>query len=161
MYEFIIPYQTKYSFGHIMSLPPKIMLTSAPKIVSIFWAPSPISSKHLQPFWCPFLNPHLSTYHAYIGAQIIVILDLGTSAWMPLHTRAKGRDHMIVGALDSHVPINKITWSTKILLQTYLLRVCPDTIPIDHQRLSIVYQVGIHVHFSSIIISSVSWAFTF
>ena len=32
------------------------------RMVSIFWACSPISFKHMS-FWCPFLDPHLIIYH--------------------------------------------------------------------------------------------------
>ena len=37
----------------------------------------------------------------------------------------------------------------------------PDTIPVDRETLSIVCHVGIHVDFSSMIIASGPWAFTF
>jgi hypothetical protein len=39
--------------------------------VSIFWARTPISFKHMMPLWCPFSHPHLTTCHSNIGVQII------------------------------------------------------------------------------------------
>jgi hypothetical protein len=39
------------------------MLTVEPKSVSSFWTHGSISFKHIY-FWCPFLNPHLTTYHS-------------------------------------------------------------------------------------------------
>ena len=30
-------------------------------------------------FWCPFLDPHLTTYHSNIGVHILAMLDLGMS----------------------------------------------------------------------------------
>ena len=42
---------------------PNIMLTIEPRIVSIFWACGPISFRHMMSFWCPLLNPHLTTYY--------------------------------------------------------------------------------------------------
>ena len=30
-------------------------------------------------FWCPFLDPHLTTYHSNIGVHIIAMLDIATS----------------------------------------------------------------------------------
>ena len=30
-------------------------------------------------FWCPFLDAHLTTYHWNVGAQIIVVTELGLS----------------------------------------------------------------------------------
>jgi hypothetical protein len=30
-------------------------------------------------FWCPFLDPHLTTYHSNMGVQIIIVLELGMS----------------------------------------------------------------------------------
>ena len=30
-------------------------------------------------FSCPFLDPHLTTFHSNIGVQVIAMLDLGTS----------------------------------------------------------------------------------
>ena len=62
--------------GHIP--PPqkkKIMLTSEPRMISIFWTCSPISSMHMF-LWCPFLDPHLTTYRSNISVQIIVVLEL-------------------------------------------------------------------------------------
>ena len=55
------------------------MLTIQPRMVSIFSARSPISSKHMMSFWCLFLDPHLTTYSStiFIGVQIIVEFDLG------------------------------------------------------------------------------------
>ena len=52
---------------------PLTMLTiENPRMVSIFWAFSPIS------FWYLFLVPHLTIYHS-LGVQIITMLDLGMS----------------------------------------------------------------------------------
>jgi hypothetical protein len=55
------------------------MLTTELRIISIFWACSPISFKHMIYFWCQFLDPHLTTYNSNVGVQIIVVLEWGTS----------------------------------------------------------------------------------
>jgi hypothetical protein len=54
------------------SLP--IMLTIEPRMVSMFYAHSPIPFKHMF-VWCMFLVPHLTT--------LANILDLGTSTLTP------------------------------------------------------------------------------
>ena len=36
---------------------PKIMLTTEPRMVSIYWAHRPICFEHMS-FWCSFLDPH-------------------------------------------------------------------------------------------------------
>ena len=59
--------------------PPPIMLIIEPRMVSVFWACSPISFKHQIFLGCPFLDPYLTKYHSYIGVQIIVMLELGMS----------------------------------------------------------------------------------
>ena len=59
--------------GHIS---PSFMLTTEPKMFSIFWARSPISFKHMMPFWCPSSKPHLIAFHSNIGVHIIVMLEL-------------------------------------------------------------------------------------
>ena len=61
--------------GHIS---PPIMLTIEFTMVSIFLAPSLISFQHMS-FWCPFLDPRLTTYYSNIGVQISVVFELGTS----------------------------------------------------------------------------------
>ena len=60
--------------------PPPIVLTIEPRMLSIFWARSPISFKHMS-FWCPFFLDILlrSTYHSNTGIHIIAMLRLGTS----------------------------------------------------------------------------------
>ena len=55
------------------------MVTIERRIVSIFWARSSISFEHMS-FWCPFLDPHLTTCHANIGVQIIAMSELVTSS---------------------------------------------------------------------------------
>ena len=42
------------------------MLTVEFRTVSVFWACSSISYEHVH-FWCPFIDPHLTTYHSNIG----------------------------------------------------------------------------------------------
>ena len=46
---------------------PPIMVTIEPRILSIF--------EHVVPFECPFLDPHLTTYHPNIAVHIIAMLD--------------------------------------------------------------------------------------
>ena len=53
------------------------MLTTEPKMISIFSAHSP-PSLHIF-FWGQFLDSHLTTYHLNIGVQIIAVFDLGMS----------------------------------------------------------------------------------
>ena len=53
------------------------MLTTEPKMISIFSAHSP-PSLHIF-FWGQFLGSHLTTYHLIIGVQIIAVFDLGMS----------------------------------------------------------------------------------
>ena len=60
------------------------MLTTEPRMGSIFWARRPVFFKHIS-FRCPFLEPYLITYHSNIGNQIIVVFNLGTST---LHLKA-------------------------------------------------------------------------
>ena len=55
------------------------MLNFNTRMVSIFCSRSSISSKHVAFVLCPFLGPHLTTYHSNIGVHIIVVLELGTS----------------------------------------------------------------------------------
>ena len=43
-------------------------------LVSIFWGSTPIIFKHMS-FWCPFFNPHLTTYHSNMGVHILAMLD--------------------------------------------------------------------------------------
>jgi len=59
-----------------------VMLTIEiePRMVIIFWACSPISSKHMS-FWNPFLEPHLITYHSTKGVQLRSVIELGTSTY--------------------------------------------------------------------------------
>ena len=59
----------------IIQVFPIIMLTMEPRMVNTFEACRPISLKHMMPFWCPFLDPHLTTYHSNIGFQVIAMLD--------------------------------------------------------------------------------------
>ena len=60
------------------------MLTIELRMVSTFWARTPISFKH-KSFWCPFVDPHLTPYHQNIGVQIIAKLELGMSTLHCLH----------------------------------------------------------------------------
>ena len=60
------------------------MLTIELRMVSTFWARTPISFKH-KSFWCPFVDPLLTPYHQNIGVQIIAKLELGTSTLHCLH----------------------------------------------------------------------------
>ena len=54
------------------------MLTIEPRMVNLIWAHSIISFKNM-PFWCPFLDSHLTAYCSSIGVHIIVMFDLGMS----------------------------------------------------------------------------------
>lgn len=49
------------------------------------------------------------------------------AAW-PFHTRAKGCDHVIVRALDSHPKVIPLTWSARNCVR-------PTQIPVDHATL--------------------------
>lgn len=62
----------------ILIIPP-IRSTIEPRMVSEFWVHNPISFRHMMPFWCQFLDPHLTTYHSNVGQQIIVVINLGMS----------------------------------------------------------------------------------
>ena len=42
------------------------MVTVEPRMVSAFWACSPISFEHMISSWHSFLDPHLTTYHSNI-----------------------------------------------------------------------------------------------
>ena len=52
------------------------MLSINIRMVSIFCACSEVSSKHMVFVLCPFLGPHLTTYHSNIGVHIIVVLEM-------------------------------------------------------------------------------------
>ena len=52
---------------------PPLVLTIEPKLLSAFWARSPIAFTHIMPFWCSFLDPRLTTYHSNSGVHIIGI----------------------------------------------------------------------------------------
>ena len=45
----------------------QLLLTIEPGMVNRFLARSPISFKHMMPFWCPFIDPHLTAHHSNIG----------------------------------------------------------------------------------------------
>lgn len=47
-----------------------IMLTIEPKVVNKFWTRSPISPELIMPFWCLFLESHLSRHHSNIGVWL-------------------------------------------------------------------------------------------
>ena len=51
------------------------MLTIEPRMVSMFWACSPISFINMS-FWCSFLDPHLTTYLTNRGVQIITNVEI-------------------------------------------------------------------------------------
>ena len=53
------------------------MWTLEPKILSIIWARSLTSPKHIF-FWCQFLDLHLTTYRSNVGVHTIVVFNLGT-----------------------------------------------------------------------------------
>ena len=64
---------SKWRFSYSLSDhidPSQLMLTIEPRMVSIFWARSPISLEHIS-FWCPFLDTHLTIYYSNIFVQII------------------------------------------------------------------------------------------
>lgn len=54
------------------------MLTTEPTMVSTFGASKLISFSHMMSFRRPFLDSHLTTYHANVTIQIIAMLVLGT-----------------------------------------------------------------------------------
>ena len=78
-YEYLIHCQTEDSCAHWMvmyTLP--IMLTIEPRMVTIFWACSPISFRH-KSFWSLFLEPHLTTYPSNIGVWLRYVTKFGIS----------------------------------------------------------------------------------
>ena len=57
---------------------PPVIVTIEFRIVSIYWARSPISFKHIA-FWCLSLDPYSSTYRSDTGVQIVAVLESGMS----------------------------------------------------------------------------------
>lgn len=87
-------------------------------------------------------------------------------AWGSLHTPAKGHDHDIARAFDSHPKVALLTWYCKGLwflskgctsdmlcwncdMPSYLFKVSMTHFHVDHEIFSIVRHVRIHVTFSS------------
>ena len=125
VYEYIIPYQIEDSLGHIMSPPPKIILTIAPKIVSVFRAHRPISLKHMLPFWCPFLDTHLTIYpnYCYIGFRHIYLRANSHTSQGPWPCDSEGP------WLSSKDHTNYLAdMLCQKLLQAYLLKMDPNAI---------------------------------
>jgi hypothetical protein len=78
---------------------PPIMLIIEPRMVSIFWACIPISCKHIS-LRCPFLEPHLTSYHSHMGFQIIAV---------------SGIRHVYLNSPPSHCTSNFI-WCSESLM---------------------------------------------
>ena len=85
-YEYLIHHLSEISRSHSMIIQvfPIIMLTMEPRMVNTFGACRPISLKHMMHFWCPFLDPHLTTYHSSIGVQVTAILDKNLSTLLSI-----------------------------------------------------------------------------
>ena len=58
-------------------------------VVNIFRAHNLISFKHIMFFWCPFLDPHLTTHHSNIGVHFSGVLDEHC-----VHLRCMASGHM-------------------------------------------------------------------
>ena len=58
---------------------PSIMVTINSRMIIILCTHSPISFKHMMPFWYPLLEPRLTTYHSNIGVWLREVTELGTS----------------------------------------------------------------------------------
>ena len=89
------------------------MLTIKLKMVSIFRARrSPIAFEHVS-FWCPFLDPQLTTYHSNIGVQTNWFVGIGCVYLNPLPQLLKHLPyiHVCLGVLtpkfDVHVIFTK------------------------------------------------------
>ena len=61
--------------------PPPIVLTIEPRMVSILWARSPISLKHMMPFWYPFLHPHPLLHSQQSVANIEILKNMKVCGW--------------------------------------------------------------------------------
>ena len=112
----ICPQKNCSSTSHIGLLD----LTIEPRrMVSRFWAHSPISLEHMS-FWCLFLDPHITTYHSNTSVQIIVVLELGTSALCSKSTRASKfiTSVQYVGELKMYPDWGESGTSTSVFLGT-------------------------------------------
>lgn len=100
-----------------------------------------------------------SNVHLLTSKDCSILLDLlppCTPIQGPPHTWAKGRDHVVTRALNSHptaVPRALMALDSHMLCwnmhQAYLVEVGMMPSPIDHQTLSIVCHVEIHANFPS------------
>ena len=102
--------------------------------------------KHLQ------VSSKLQANSQVICHQSICLVDKWNLRFTlgPLHTLARGYDHVIVRAFDSHPKGHTIAI---ILCHAYLLEVGMTQKSTDHETLFLICHVGIRVDFSSMIIS--------
>ena len=77
-FEYLSQHRNEDSLSHKMIIEVLlIMLIMEPRMANKFWARSPISFKHIMPFWCPFLDPHITTHHSNKGVCLRRVTKLG------------------------------------------------------------------------------------
>ena len=69
---------------------PPVMLTMEPRLIIIFWAHNPTSSKYISPFWYLFLESHQITYHSNVGVLIRKVTNKGSFTLLLIFGRMKG-----------------------------------------------------------------------
>jgi hypothetical protein len=79
--SYVIHYQSEDSRARyvVIQVSPQMCWLLNLEWLANCWTRGHIFLKQMMPFCCPFLDPHLTTYHSHIGVHNIIVLELGMS----------------------------------------------------------------------------------